>query len=72
MGISWNLIGLTVMYVMYCWNCNHLMAVAIDVLDESESDDINESFEQPQIWSSLLEELTIKWVHFSPIKFNAM
>lgn len=57
--ISWKLIGITLFYFVYCLNYNCSTAVAFDVLDESESHS-DESFEQPKIWSSLLEELTIK------------
>lgn len=61
MGItlSWKLISIILLYSVGCLNNSWSMAVAIDVLDESESD-THESFEQPEIWSSLLEELTIK------------
>lgn len=57
---SWKLIGFALFYLIYHLNCNCYTAVAIDLPDESESDALDESFEQPRIWSSLLEELTIK------------
>lgn len=59
--VSWKFIGFVLFYLVYHLNCNCHTAVAIDLSDKSESDIVvDESFEQPRIWSSLLEEMTIK------------
>lgn len=55
--LSWKLIGITIF--VYYLNCNLSTAVAGNI--ESESD-VHDSFEQPKIWSPLLEELAIKCV----------
>lgn len=59
--VSWKLIGLAIVYHINYLNCNGFTAAAINLSDESESAMIDESFEQPRIWSTLLEDLTIKW-----------
>lgn len=62
---SWKWTGLVLFYLIYHLNHNCRTAVvAIDSSNESnesESDVADESsFEQPRIWSSILEDLTIK------------
>lgn len=58
-SILWKLFSIILLYFVYGLSFICLTAVAVNVLDESESD-THESFEQPMIWSSILEELTIK------------
>lgn len=58
--ILWKICSLTLLYCVYCLNWNYSTVAAIDMLDESESYESQNSFENPEIWSPLLEELTIK------------
>lgn len=53
--ILWNVMGVSI-FVLFAYN-----VIAAEVLSESESE-TNEydSFEQPRIWSTMLEDMTIK------------
>lgn len=53
---SWKMIGITLFCLVHCFAT---AAAAIDEVNESESD-MHDSFEPHEIWSPLLEELTIK------------
>lgn len=58
---SWKMIGITLFCLVHCLHYNSVTAAAaaIDEVNESESD-MHDSFEPHEIWSPLLEELTIK------------
>lgn len=57
-NMSWNVIGYVIfLYFVYDIAYNQVVVASDGV--ESESD-VNESFEQPKIWSSLLEESALK------------
>lgn len=56
--MSWNVIGYVIFIVFVCNIIFNRSVIAFDG-NESESD-VDESFERPKIWSSLLEELAIK------------
>lgn len=56
---SWKMIGITLVCLAHCLHYAQSTAVAIDEVNESESV-AHDSFEQHEIWSPLLEELTIK------------
>lgn len=63
-----NIMSLNVLGIVFCFYfayylCYDQSVDAFQHFVENESD-VSDSFEQPKIWSSLLEELTIKLVIF--------
>lgn len=59
---SWKMISITLFCLVHCLHYNFATAAAaaaIDEVNESESH-MHDSFEPHEIWSPLLEELTIK------------
>lgn len=48
-----------IVFLSFVFNLNSNHVIAVELSSESESE-IHESFEHPQIWSTLLEEMTIK------------